>query len=186
MQSRLSFLRKFYEQGEVWKQFGSGANEMMIDSDNVNLVKPLRSESFAYDEFAKGRGVVVVESYFGEPNHHDEVADFFQTNHTPYLKSEPILCISEMADNEFPRLPVVQDENLLVAITVFRDESDYHSHLSQSAGLKAGMKEVITRENTLIPYPTAKSYMGNADLLSHAKRMSSRNSAATQDADTNL
>src|SRR5215468_9373546 len=53
MQTRLNFLRGFYEQGEVWKQFGPGANEMMLDSDNVYLLKPLRSESLGYHEFAK-------------------------------------------------------------------------------------------------------------------------------------
>src|SRR5688572_17950708 len=35
MQSRLAFLRGFYEQGEVWKQFGPGANDMIVDSDHV-------------------------------------------------------------------------------------------------------------------------------------------------------
>jgi quinol monooxygenase YgiN len=166
MQTRLTFLRKFYEQGEVWKQFGSGANDMMIDSDNVYLLKPLGSESFGYDEFAKGKGIVVIESCFVRPNHRDELADLFQANHTPHLKSEPILCVSEMAENDFPRLPVIQDENLLVAITVFRDESDYQSHLKQSTGLKDRMQEVITSENSLILYPTAKSFMGSGGLPS--------------------
>jgi len=163
MQTRLTFLRRFYEQGKVWKQFGSGANEMMLDSDNVYLLKPLRGESLHYDEFAKGRGMVAVESYFARPNHRDELADFLQTNHSSYLNSESILCVSEMSENDFPRLPVIQDENLLVAITVFPNESDYQSHQSQSAGLKARVQELITNENTLILNPTAKSFMGNAD-----------------------
>src|SRR5262245_41718915 len=99
MQTRLNFLRGFYEHGEVWKQFGSGANEMMLDSDNVYLLKPLRSESFSYDEFAKGKGIVVVESFFTRPNRRDELADFLQANHSSYLKSKSILCISEMSEN---------------------------------------------------------------------------------------
>ena len=166
MQTRLTFLRRFYEQGEVWKQFGSGANEMMLDLDNVCLLKPLRGESFGYDEFAKGKGIVVVESYLVKPNHRDELADLFQANPMPQLNSEPILCVSEMSENDFPRLPVIQDENLLVAITVFRDESDYQSHLKQSITLKARIQEVITSENSLILYPTAKSFIGNSGPLS--------------------
>jgi hypothetical protein len=169
MQTRLTFLRRFYEQGEVWKQFGSGANEMMLDSDNVYLLKPQRGGSFDYDEFAKAKGIVVIESYIVRPNHRHELADLLQANHSPDPKSEPILCVSEMAENDFPRLPVIQDENLLVAITVFRDESHYQSRLSQSAGIKARMKGLITSENTLILYPTAKSFMGSGGLPSHGQ-----------------
>ena len=161
MQTRLTFLRRFYEQGEVWKQFGSGANEMMLDSDHVYLLKPFRSESFGYDEFAKGKGIVVVEYYFAKPNRRDELADLLEANQT-HLRSKPMLCVSELAENDFPRLPVIQDENLLAAIVVFRDESDYQLHLSQSAGLKARLKELITNEHSLILYPSDKSFMGNA------------------------
>src|SRR5262249_7330099 len=150
MQTRLTFLRSFYEQGAVWKQFGPDANEMMLDSDNVYLLKPPGGESFGADEFVQGKGIVVVESHFAKPNRRDELADFLQANHTSYLKSKPILGISEMSENDFPRLPVIQDENLLVAITIFRDESDYQSHLRQSEGLKGRMQELITSENTLI------------------------------------
>jgi len=162
MQTRLTFLRRFYEQGEVWKQFGSGANEMMLDSDHVYLLKPFRSESFGYDEFAKGKGVVVVEYYFAKRDRRDELADLLEANQTSLLRSKPMLCVSELAENDFPRLPVIQDENLLAAIVVFRDESDYQLHLSQSAALKARLKELITNEHSLILYPSDKSFMGNA------------------------
>ena len=166
MQTRLTFLRSFYERGEVWKQFGPSANEMMLDSDNVYLLKPLGRESFAYDEFAKGKGIVVVESFFTRPNHRDELAALLQADRTSHLNGEPIVCVSEMSENDFPRLPVIQDENLLVRITTFREESDYQLLLSQAAGLKARMKELINNQDTLILYPTAKSFMGNAGFLS--------------------
>jgi len=166
MQTRLTFLRSFYERGEVWKQFGPGANEMMLDSDNVYLLKPLGRESFAYDEFAKGKGIVVVESFFTRPNHRDELASLLQADWTAHLNGKPVVCVSEMSENDFPRLPVIQDENLLVTIKTFRDESDYESRLSQSAGLKARMKELVNNEDTLILYPTPKSFMRNAGFFS--------------------
>ena len=71
-----------------------------------------------------------------------------------------------MAENDFPRLPVIQDENLLAAIMIFPDESDYQSHQSQSADLKSRLKELITSESCLILYPTAKSFMGSAGSVS--------------------
>jgi len=162
MSTRLAFLRNFYEQGAVWKQFGSGANEMMLDSDHVYLLKPLRSESFGSDEFAQGKGIVVVEYYFAKPNRRDELADLLEFNQTSHLRRKPMLCVSEMTENDFPRLPVIQDENLLAAIMVFRDESDYQSHLSQLADVKASINELLSSEGTLILYPTDKSFMGNA------------------------
>src|SRR5262245_6412001 len=162
MSTRLAFLRKFYEQGEAWKQFGSGANEMMLDSDHVYLLKPLHRESFAYDEFARGKGIAVVEYYFAKPNRRDELSDLLEANHTSHLKGKSMLCVSEMAENDFPRLPVAQNENLLAAIMVFRDESDYQSHLSQSADFKTRINELFTSQDTLILYPTDKSFMGNA------------------------
>src|SRR5262249_31256577 len=70
MSTRLDFLRKFYEQGKVWKQFGSGANEMMLDSDHVFLLKTLRRESFGYDEFAKGKGNSRSQRLFRKTNPH--------------------------------------------------------------------------------------------------------------------
>jgi hypothetical protein len=163
MQTRLSFLRRFYEQGEVWKQFGSGANEMMLEWNNVYLLRPLRGASFGHDEFAIGRGIIVVEAYFVKPTHRDELTDLFEANHTTHLNSKPILCVSEMSENDFPRLPVIQNEDLLVAIRGFGNELDYESHLKQSTEFKTRMQELIISESTLILYPTAKSYMGNAE-----------------------
>src|SRR5262245_56462337 len=40
MQTRLNSLQTFYG-GPVWKKYGPLANRMMIDSDNVHLLRPL-------------------------------------------------------------------------------------------------------------------------------------------------
>jgi len=161
MQSRLAFLRGFYEEGEVWKQFGSGANEMMLDSDNVYLLKPLNEDSFNSDQLAKEKGIVGVDFYFANANQLDNLVGFFQADYAPFLKNKPTLWISEMAANDFPRLPVIQDRNLLVAITTFKDESDYQSRSRQSVDLKNRMRQLIAQERNLILYPTAKSLLGN-------------------------
>jgi hypothetical protein len=41
------------------------------------------------------------------------------------------LWVSEMETNDFPRLPVIQDANMLVAITGYNNELDYPSLLAQ-------------------------------------------------------
>ena len=160
MQTRLSCLRGFYEEGKVWKEFGPGANEMILDSDDVYLLKPL-SKYLSCDELANKKGIVVVEFYFASPNQLEQLTALFQAE-CASLQSKPTLLISEMTTNDFPRLPVTQDPNLLVSIGVYDDESDYQSQARQSTEMKNRMRQLIARENTLILYPTAKSFIGNA------------------------
>ncbi|HET6671307.1 MAG TPA: NIPSNAP family protein [Pyrinomonadaceae bacterium] len=161
MQSRLDFLRRFYERGEVWKEFGPGANELMLDSDNVYLLRPLR-ESFNVDELPRQKGIIVIEFYFANPNQLEQLTGFFRANYASFLKSKPTLWVSEITANDFPRLPVIQDQNLLVSITPYAGESEFQTQLRQSAASKDRMRRLIANESSLILYPTAKSL--NRDL----------------------
>jgi hypothetical protein len=167
MESRLAFLRGFYEKGEVWKTYGAGANEMMLDSDNVYLLKPLNNQNFNGSELTTEKGIFVIDYYVAGENQPDKLIDFFQTQYLPFLKSLEIqnttLWVSEMSENNFPRLPVIQDENLLVAITPFRDESDYQSKLKQIDSARVELKSLITSQNSLILHPTSKSLTENAN-----------------------
>lgn len=156
MQTRLDFLRAFYEQGQVWKEFGRGANEMMLDSDNVYLLRPLR-ESFDPYEFPRQRGIIAIEFYFAKPNQREQLTDLFRANYASFLKSKPTFWISEMTANDFPRLPVLQDQNLLVSITSYADESEFQTQLRQSAASKESMRRLIANESSLILYPTPNS-----------------------------
>src|SRR5262249_44513480 len=101
-----------------------------------------------------------VESYLVKPDDRDELAGLLHANSA--FEHQPIFCVSEMSENDFPRLPVIQNEDLLVAITAFRDEPDYQSHLKQSRGLNSHKIDMINNKNTLILHPTAGSFMGNA------------------------
>ncbi len=130
---------------------------MMLDSDNVYLLKPLDGANFSSDDLAKQTGVTVIDFYFANDNEIDRLAAFFQTNYTPFLKNKPSLWVSEMTENDFPRLPVIQDANLLVAITTFKDEPDYQSQLKLTVELKNQMQRFLVRESGLILYPTRKT-----------------------------
>jgi hypothetical protein len=161
MRSRLSFLRGFYEQSAVWKEFGSGANDMMLDSDNVYLLKPL-AQNLDFEDLANTKGIIVVEFYFAKANQLDQLIRFFQDDYAPLLKSKPTLWVSEMAANDFPRLPVIQDRNLLVSLAAYADESEYQSQSGQAAESMNPMQQLIAKRSNLILYPTAKSFIGNA------------------------
>ena len=133
---------------------------MILDSDNVYLLKPL-SENCSCDELANQEGIVVVESYFANPNRLEQLTDFLQAEYANSLKGKPTLWISEMTTNDFPRLPVIQDPNLSVSIATYCDESDYQSRSRQSMEMRARIGQLIARESKLILYPTARSLMGN-------------------------
>jgi len=180
MKSRIVFLRAFYEQGLSWKKFGPEANEMMLDSDDVYLLRPLNdrkdsqdlSQTVSSSVFEKLKAFVVINFYFSEENHLYNLINFFQTDYVPFLNSLKIndttLWGSEMAENDFPRLPVIQDSNLLVAISSFENESEYQTKLKQinlaNAELKKQMQKLINDRRSLMLYSTRKSFTENSIL----------------------
>jgi hypothetical protein len=165
MQSRLAFLRGFYEQGEVWKRFGPGANEMMLDSDHVHFLKPL-SASFEWNELAKEAGVVVIDFYLAKASQLDQLIDSFERDYLSCLKNKPTLLISEMASNDFPRLPVIQDPNLLVVINRYADESEYQLQSQLCLESRNRMREFVADESKLILHPTVRLSAENARAVS--------------------
>ena len=160
MKSRLTFLRGFYEQGEVWKRFGPDANEMMLDSDHVHLLKPL-SASFEWNELEREAGVVVIEFYLAKANQLDQLITSVETDSLSCFKNKPTLLISEMAFNDFPRLPVMQDPNLLVVLNSYADESEYQLQSQLCLESKKRARQFIADESELILYTTVKSFEEN-------------------------
>src|SRR5215204_1833609 len=120
MNSRSRFLPAFYG-GEIWKKFGGEANDMMLESDHVYLLNPLKP--MRAKDFLTEKNLTVIDLYFAEINKLAELIDLFQTKN-PENSS---FWRSETAENDFPRLPVIKNENLLAAITSHADESEYQS-----------------------------------------------------------
>jgi len=180
MKARVAFLCAFYEQGLAWKKFGPEANEMMLDSDDVYLLRPLNDRKDSQDlsqtvssrAFEKLKAFVAIDFYYSEKNHLDNLINFFQADYVPFLNSLKIndttLWVSEMAENDFPHLPVIQDSNLLVAISSFENESEYQTKLKQinlaNAELKKQMQKLINDRKSLMLYSTRKSFIGNSSL----------------------
>jgi hypothetical protein len=115
MKTRSKFLPEFYG-GPVWKEFGKEANEMMIDSDDVYLLKPLNESQV----FSPGKAVRV-DYYFAKDRTPEKLIEIFRTR--PEEK-DTSLWTSELDENDFPALPVFQYENLLVAISAFGSENE--------------------------------------------------------------
>ena len=132
MQTRSAFLPAFYG-GPVWKEFGAEANEMMIDSDNVHLLKPLDDSQV----FTPGK-VVRVDYYFAKDETPDKLIDALAGEN---LKNTS-LWVSELSENDFPALPVFQYKNLLVAI----------SNGGPDAELQDKLGPLITKKESLLLY----------------------------------
>jgi hypothetical protein len=173
MTVRRKFLNGFYY-GPVWKQHRAVPNSMLLNNDNVHLLKPLipdkngdlKNGPFNSNEFGREKGIAVVDYYIANEKL-DRLITFFEKTYLPLLHNNGIancsLWISETTPNDFTPLPVFQDKNLLVTITYYADELDYQTKIkSVDSQLKdearAEMHDVVTIKNTLILYPTQKSF----------------------------
>lgn len=168
MQSRSKFLPEFYY-GPVWKQYGSTANSMLLNNDNVHLLKPLIYDN---DVLQQGKpvdlskikvdsGIAVIDFYIANSKL-DKLISFFSSTYISIFKKIFIenytLWISETAENDFPRLPVFQDKNLLVVISFYKDELEYYSkqkmiEATLSNEQKETFQDIVTIKNRLILYP---------------------------------
>jgi len=165
MNTRMRFLNNFYVESRVWKEFGPGANAMMINSDNVYLLRPLNNNKCAKEQseaingnlLKMNNGIIVVDFYICNSTL-DKVINLFHSSYIPFIKTLNIdnitLWVSEMSENDFPRLPVFQDKNLLLTITKYGDEDEYRINQEQinsmPAELKNSMQHLITTQNNLI------------------------------------
>ncbi len=156
MQERSRFLPAFYS-GEVWKEFGPAANDMMLEWHNVYLIKPLTINT---NLFPGDKNVFVIDYYRAKDEQRSKLIDLFNTEYIPLFNKwniNPSLWISEMEENDFPRLPVYQDENLLVVITSCNTELEYESTLDKFKASHEGsakhIKELVKDKTSLILYP---------------------------------
>lgn len=153
MNTRGKFLRDFYVDSPVWKEYGPGANSMMINSDNVHLLRPL-SDSIYSDFLGNDTEILEIE-YFVCNSTLTKVIELFESSYIPYLNKNnvfPTLWVSEMQENDFPRLPVFQDHNLLVTITPYKNEEEYRKkqQLKDLDGdLRTRMLELITSQSKI-------------------------------------
>ena len=165
MASRSKFLPAFYY-GPVWKQYGAEANTMLANNDNVYLLKPLTLNNGTLETgtpmnsslLKTHKGIAVVDFYIANTKL-DKLKAAFAKYNLPAFKAAGIenytLWVSELGKNDFPRLPVFQDDNLRVVITFYKDEAEYHKKQKQvEASLtedsKAELRDIVTTKNSLI------------------------------------
>jgi NIPSNAP len=145
MSSRADGLDAFYS-GPVWKAHRSEANATMLDSDNVLLLHVARTDS-GLDPGDRPRppkgatvipkGLLVANIYSFAAPVGGEFLDFFDRAIRPELGAAGVTVqasyVSESSPNNFPRLPVRENENVFVWFSSFDGPSDYEASLARLA-----------------------------------------------------
>jgi hypothetical protein len=167
MPRRARALKAFYD-GPVWAKHGDAANATMIDSDNVLLLRPARSGSgFLLDPERPPPestripdGIVLATIYYLAERDPTELAATLEADLADAGASLLALFVTETFPNNFPRLPVRENERVVVAFSAF-GEQEYDEHLGATTR-QAGEGQSrtfgrIERVETLRLQPTARS-----------------------------
>ena len=174
MPARYKFLNDFYFGSPAWKQHKSEANTMLLNNDNVYLLRPLNLKDSANDAkfsfntswFGQEKGIAVVDFYTSNTKR-DKLIDFVRKKYAAILNASKIentsFWTSETTPNDFTGLPVFQDKNLLVQITFYKNESEYQNKMKEvdskmNDELKSEWADLVTIKTTLIIFPTEKSF----------------------------
>ncbi|MGZ3812074.1 MAG: hypothetical protein ACXVB0_01655 [Mucilaginibacter sp.] len=172
MDVRSQFLPAFYH-GPVWKRNRITANNMLANNDNVYLLRPMGFngdslipvKAVSSQKLLPKNGITVVEFYIANSKL-GHLIKLFTSNYLVKMKeggySDFTIWTSEMQQNDFPKLPVFQDKNLMAVFSFFKNEKEYlkaQAKLESSlpAEIKADFDDTITIKNTWILYPSEKS-----------------------------
>ncbi len=144
MPRRAIALQAFYS-GPVWKAHRAAANETMIDSDNVLLLRPARSDlGFPKGEGTRPpararevpKGLVIATIYYFDGPPDVDFTEFFVTTLRPALTESGTSVLAsfetERSENNFPALPVREGEHVFVWFSRFPDAA---AHDRQAAAL---------------------------------------------------
>ncbi|MFE3906287.1 NIPSNAP family protein [Streptomyces sp. NPDC059153] len=175
MEARHRALTNFYG-GPVWAEHGPQANDTMIDSDDVLLLRPV-SAGGGFTGSPSGRPPVSATApdrfmsatvWSFPPGRQNGIA-LIRDGLLPALQETgpaPLaFLITEHAHNTFPGLPVRAGENVAAIFTSYPDESAHCRHLADMQAHPLARDEIlpgVEREQTAAPQvlrlgPTGRS-----------------------------
>lgn len=142
MEARRQALQGFYY-GPVWREHRDAANDTMIDSDNVLLLKPASPAGEFHFNLSKrpGKdapeveaGITIATLYIFATPVEARFIEFFEKEVAPILRAARAdisgYFVTEASKNTFPALPVREGEHIFAWFTSFADEAAYESYLS--------------------------------------------------------
>ena len=140
MKRRRQALEGFYY-GPIWREHRTAANDTMIDSDNVLLLKPAHATaSFrvqptdrpALDAPETAGGLIVATIYTFDAPVDEQFVGFFGREVAPALCEAGAMLlgqfVTEPGANTFPALPVREGEHVFVWLASFADDAAYAAY----------------------------------------------------------
>lgn len=179
MAQRAKSLTDFYT-GPVWHTHRSTANATMVDSDNVLLLRPARASSgFIYrpaDRAPRGAsalppGLLVGSVWYFDAPIADDFTAAFERELAPLIRrhggSVDATLVTDSSLNNFPQLPVRQNEHVFAWFARFPDRAACERHGAALAASRewtdALARHVLARAakppETLLLAPTARSQL---------------------------
>lgn len=155
--------------GPLWKEHSSTMNNLMVDSDNVLLLRPLTPERGipvlpSVDPVKEGKGaqgVVVAEIFAVKPESVDTFAQRAEATFASYRAvdaREAGVLVTLDVPNNFPQLPVRTDGPYLVWLGIVRDNQTLEAKFAPLAersveslsatGLLRGTPELVILDPT--------------------------------------
>jgi quinol monooxygenase YgiN len=172
MVTRRDALEAFYS-GPVWREHARAANATMIDSDNVLLLRPIASlEPDRSSRAAPGTTVappgLLAVTIWPLASAAAEVPALFRRMLEPALREVGIgvlaTYVTEHSENTFPSLPVREDKDVFVWMSLFEDETEHARRLRtlERSSAWRDVSQVLARhlagaEELLRLVPTARS-----------------------------
>jgi len=138
MEARRRALDGFYN-GPIWMQHRGVANDTMLDSSNVLLLRPAGPQSTIrlgnrkrQPSSGSTESVVVATLYYFDSPDQTSFATFFDSTVAPELSKAGATLLGQFAtttqENTFPRLPVRDGEYVFVWLASFPDGTAYQSY----------------------------------------------------------
>jgi hypothetical protein len=169
MASRKAALEAFYE-SDLWHEHRDAVNETLIDSDDVLLLRPAAGSPFRNGAPPSDqRGLVTAWIWpFAEPISAD-IVGVFTDEVAPQLGeagATVALLVTEPSENDFPRLPIREGENVVVWLGRFDDEAAYEAYVAalerspRWQELARAIEDRLSgRQQTLLLAPAARSQL---------------------------
>jgi NIPSNAP len=177
MVGRHRALERFYD-GPVWAAHRTAANDTMLDSDDVLLLKPARPEmAFRLEENAArasdGPSGVLAGIYTLSGPASDSLVAQFEQNVAPQLRARGIdiegLFVTENARNTFTRLPVREGEYVLMWVGILKVNALAQEELDELRSVSA-LDPVRITPTLLSLEPTSRSRLGDGVHAARATR----------------
>ncbi len=150
METRREGLTRFYG-GKVWAEHRDAASATMVDSDDVLLLRPMRPSGGFPQRTRSSQGTretsrLLVRLFHRAPGAKD-LLGYCIEHVAPALEGTgaPVVAWleSKRVPNDFPRLPVREDADVVVSISALPDEGALRRHLALLAADLAWAEEVV-------------------------------------------